>query len=242
MPAVFRKMRRAFRQLVQPEMVLFKFQQAFVPHFAQLFGEGAAVQVEVIGHLLAVEGHVELQPARLCRLRGKVGQQAAAYRFGCGAEDALGKAQALAHGNGQQVAQQSIPHSGGHSGVGKDTGAQQQHGAVLGGNGIHHQCVAAEGIGLGEGLPGGNAAQDAFGTPEIEVLDVDGALHHHADLLHPAPGAENDGVLCKCFLPEQPGGGKGIQISRRKALEQRRRNKFHEKNPRFVVMATEVLA
>ena len=221
-------------------MVLFKFQQAFVPHPAQLLGEGAAVKVEVIGHLLAVEGNLELRAVGFCRLRGKVGQQPSPHRLGRGAEDTLGKAQVLAHGNGQQIVQQRAAYPGGHPAVGERTRVQEQHFAVLGGNGVHHQSIAAEGVGLGKGLPGIHTAQDAFGAPEVEVFDVDGAFDHHADLLHPASGAENDLVSGKCFPAQEAGGGELIGSVRGQPPEQGRSRQH--KNPLFVVITTDVSA
>ena len=61
----------SLRQFVQGKAVLFKGQQALVPHLAQLLGEGAAVQIEVVGQLLPVERDLELQTAAAGGLCGK---------------------------------------------------------------------------------------------------------------------------------------------------------------------------
>ena len=175
-------------------------------------GMGAAVQIEVVGHLLAVEGHLELHPAAACCLCGKIGQQPSAHSLGRCAEDALRKAEVLAHGHRQQAAQQIVlqrwldPH------IGKGGSVQEQYFAMFGRNSIHHQGLAAKGVGLGKGLPGTYAAQDAFGAPEIQIFNVHGTTQHNADLPHAASGAEDDLVLCKLPGAQVPGSGKGIQL------------------------------
>ena len=89
---------------------------------------------------------------------------------------------------------------------------QEQYFAMFGRNSIHHQGLAAKGVGLGKGLPGAYAAQDAFGAPEIQIFNVHGTTQHNADLPHAASGAEDDLVLCKLPGAQVPGSGKGIQL------------------------------
>ena len=150
---------------------------------AQLLGEGAAVQIEVVGQLLPVEWDLELQTAAAGGLCGKVGQQTAPHGLGGGAEDALRKAQVFAHGHREQVAQQLFVHRAGRT-AGKGGNVYEQHFAFLGGHGVHHHHVAAQRVGLGKGLPGRNAAQDALTAPQVEIFDVDGAAQHHAQSMH----------------------------------------------------------
>lgn len=45
--------------LVQAEAVFVKVQDSFFLHFCQFFGQRAAFYVQIVGHLLAVEGYKE---------------------------------------------------------------------------------------------------------------------------------------------------------------------------------------
>ena len=89
---------------------------------------------------------------------------------------------------------------------------QEQYFAMFGRNSIHHQGLAAKGVGLGKGLPDTYAAQDAFGAPEIQIFNVHGTTQHNADLPHAASGVEDDLMLCKLPGAQVPGSGKGIQL------------------------------
>ena len=60
---------------MQGKFVFCCFQYSLIPHFAQLFREGAAVEVEVIGQALTVEGDAETFAARLRGLIGEIQQQ-----------------------------------------------------------------------------------------------------------------------------------------------------------------------
>ena len=84
--------------------------------------------------------------------------------------------------------------------------------ASLIGNALFQTAVAAQRVGLGKGLPGTYAAQDAFGAPEIQIFNVHGTTQHDADLPHAASGVEDDLVLCKLPGAQVPGSGKGIQL------------------------------
>ena len=55
--------------------------QPTVPHFAQLLGKCAAVQVQVVRQLLAVKRDGKMRAARPHCLRGKIGQQSAHAHF-----------------------------------------------------------------------------------------------------------------------------------------------------------------
>ena len=54
---------------------------SLIAHTAQLLGQGAAIEIEVVCELLAVEGNIELIPALPCSLAGKISQQPAAHIF-----------------------------------------------------------------------------------------------------------------------------------------------------------------
>ena len=71
----------SLRQFVQGKAVLFKGQQALVPHLAQLLGEGAAVQIEVVGQLLPVERDVKFFLSVLHSLIRQIRQQSSPDRF-----------------------------------------------------------------------------------------------------------------------------------------------------------------
>lgn len=71
--------------------------QPIVPHFAQLLGKCAAVQVQVVRQLLAVKRDGKMRAARPHCLRGKIGQQPPTRTFWCGAPDALGERQVFLH-------------------------------------------------------------------------------------------------------------------------------------------------
>ena len=60
---------------MQGKFVFCCFQYSLIPHFAQLFREGAAVEVEVIGQALTVERDAETFAARLRGLIGEIQQQ-----------------------------------------------------------------------------------------------------------------------------------------------------------------------
>ena len=212
--------------------VLFKGQQALVPHLAQLLGEGAAVQIEVVGQLLPVERDLELQTAAAGGLCGKVGQQTAPHGLGGGAEDALRKAQVFAHGHREQVAQQLFVHRAGCA-AGKGGNVHEQHFALFGGHGVHHHHVAAQRVGLGKGLPGRNAAQDALTAPQVEIFDVDGAAQHHAQSMHLLSGMKNDGVPGVALRAQAAGLLQCSPLLCRQALKQRGCNGSHKKKPHF---------
>ena len=55
-------------------MAFVKVEQALIPHFSKLFGEGTSVQIQIIGHLLAVKRNLETGAAGLSGLGGKVRQ------------------------------------------------------------------------------------------------------------------------------------------------------------------------
>ena len=80
---------------MQGKFVFCCFQYSLIPHFAQLFREGAAVEVEVIGQALTVEGDAETFAARLRGLIGEIQQQPSPDGLRGRAEDALREGQVL---------------------------------------------------------------------------------------------------------------------------------------------------
>lgn len=60
--------------LVKCERILMKINQTFLLHFAKLFGKGTPVEIQIIGHLLAVKRNLETGAAGLSGLGGKVSQ------------------------------------------------------------------------------------------------------------------------------------------------------------------------
>lgn len=67
---------------IQYEMISSICKHSLIAHTAQLLGQGAAIEIEVVCELLAVEGNIELIPALPCSLAGKISQQPAAHIFG----------------------------------------------------------------------------------------------------------------------------------------------------------------
>ena len=211
-------------------MVLAEGEQPFVPHPAQLLGEGAAVKVEVVGQLLAVEGKVELHAARLNGLAGQVGQQPPPHGLGGGAEDAAGEGKVLFHGDTEQVPQQAVLPAVFGVGAGKGSRVQKQHLAVCRREDIHHQRLPAERIGLGKGLPLAHLAEDAFAAPEVDALDVDGTPQHDADLMHGVAGVEDGLAAGKGFPPQAAVVLHLVDVGLGQALKQKNRVIVH-KNP-----------
>lgn len=59
---------------VKGKAVFLKFQQTLLPHSAQLLGQCAPVQIEVVCQLLAVEWDLKAAGAVLNGLSGEIGQ------------------------------------------------------------------------------------------------------------------------------------------------------------------------
>ena len=58
----------------QSKLIFVKCNESFIPHFSKLFGEGTSVQIQIIGHLLAVKRNLETGATGLSGLGGKVSQ------------------------------------------------------------------------------------------------------------------------------------------------------------------------
>ena len=80
-----------------------KINQTFLSHFAKLFGKGTPVEIQIISHLLAVEGNLESFASVFDREIRKVGKQTLTDSFGTGAEDPVGKNQIFPGKNNQQI-------------------------------------------------------------------------------------------------------------------------------------------
>ena len=59
----------------QGKMIFVKFQDSIVPHSSQFLGQGAAVQIQIIGQLLAVKWNVKGRTSGFQRLAGKINQK-----------------------------------------------------------------------------------------------------------------------------------------------------------------------
>ena len=77
--------------MTQRKFVFMKFEDSLFLHFSEFFGEGAPVEVQVVGEALAVEGDRKGVGAGFGRLRGEVDQHALADRLWCSAENAVGE-------------------------------------------------------------------------------------------------------------------------------------------------------
>ena len=69
--------------MTQRKFVFMKFEDSLFLHFSKFFGEGAPVEVQVVGEALAVEGDRKGVGAGFGRLRGEVDQHALADRLWC---------------------------------------------------------------------------------------------------------------------------------------------------------------
>ena len=89
--------------MTQRKFVFMKFEDSLFLHFSEFFGEGAPVEVQVVGEALAVEGDRKGVGAGFGRLRGEVDQHALADRLWCSAENAVGEGKIFLHGDAEQV-------------------------------------------------------------------------------------------------------------------------------------------
>lgn len=64
-----------------------KVNQPFLTHFAKLLRKRAPVEIQVVCHLLAVEGNLEGFASVFDRKIGEVGKQTLTDGFGTGTED-----------------------------------------------------------------------------------------------------------------------------------------------------------
>ena len=94
---------RLERRMTQRKFVFMKFEDSLFLHFSEFFGEGAPVEVQVVGEALAVEGDRKGVGAGFGRLRGEVDQHALADRLWCSAENAVGEGKIFLHGDAEHV-------------------------------------------------------------------------------------------------------------------------------------------
>ena len=71
--------------MTQRKFVFMKFEDYLILHFSEFFGEGAPVEVQVVGEALAVEGDRKGVGAGLGRLHGELDKHALADRLLCNA-------------------------------------------------------------------------------------------------------------------------------------------------------------
>ena len=89
--------------MTQRKFVFMKFEDSLFLHFSEFFGEGAPVEVQVVGEALAVEGDRKGVGTGFGRLRGEVDQHALADRLWCSAENAVGEGKIFLHGDAEHV-------------------------------------------------------------------------------------------------------------------------------------------
>lgn len=173
-----------------------------IAHFAKLFGERAAVEVEIIGEGLTVEGDRKGTAPGLSRLVREVEQQPTPDGLGAGAEDALRQGKVFVEGDVEKIVVQHLLPAALRVGCAEQAvEVEEQHLRVLVGDGVYHHRLGTIGVGLGEDLPGRDVAQDTLVAPEVDVLDVDTAGQNDAQLMHRFAGAENRLTLCELLLP-----------------------------------------
>ena len=164
--------------LQQPEVVFVEVDETFGAHFTELVGEGTAVEVEIVGQLLAVEGDVEFRTSFLAGLGLEVGEDPAADVFGGGVEAAIGQLQILTPGYKEQVGDKGwIPCGFLNSGGLHLAQTQKKNSAVAAGNDIYHQrFVLEQGIGFCKDLVGTDMGEDVAVSLVIDALDADAAI------------------------------------------------------------------
>ena len=223
-------------------MVFAEGDQPVALHFTQLGRQRAAVCVQVIRELLAVERDVERIAAALHRLRGQVGQQPPAQRLGRGMEDLARQGQVFARGDVQQAAQQRIVvfvfARGGRKQLRR---GQEQHLARLGGDRAdHHRRVRHAGVDLREHRARGEVVEDGFVAPCVVALNGDAAGQHDAqrvrDVAHAVDGLALGIALFVCAQAVQQGGDARGRDAREQAAA--RQDRQVHISSCFVVMTT----
>ena len=68
-------------------------QQPLFLHFSQLCGHGAAIHIQIVRQLLAIEGNIKFPAALTQRLKGQIRQQSAADASGTGMNAPAGQTQ-----------------------------------------------------------------------------------------------------------------------------------------------------
>ena len=95
-------------RVFQSKLIFVKFQNPFISHVSQLLGKSAAVEVQIVCHLLTVKGNLKGGASCFHRLLGKVGQKPGTDGFGGGAENTVGKHYVFPDGCTQSVFQKFI--------------------------------------------------------------------------------------------------------------------------------------
>lgn len=179
-------------------MVPAVFEHSLVAHTAQLLGERAAVEVEVVGQLLAVERNIELGFSLSCCLAGKIGQQTSTHIFRRGAENAGRKRQVFLRGQPEHpLHQPGVPAFAAVLRVKQGKQTQKQNLAVRRRHRVHHKRLAADGVGFGEHAAGFHVAQYAAYAPEVVALDMNAAGHHDSHFVRAAARLQNYSTLLK---------------------------------------------
>ena len=152
-------------------------------HFAELVAHRAAVDIQIVGELLAVEGDLKFAAAPLDRFVGQEGQQAAADRLGTRQDTPAREVQILARGDEEQIADQLVVEAAGiltdmqHAGD-----IQKQNFGVLGGDhAVHQRFPRHAGVGFREHLPGVDMIENAFVAPDVVDLDGNAARKDKPD-------------------------------------------------------------
>ena len=146
---------------------------SLIAHTAQLLGQGAAIEIEVVCELLAVEGNIELIPALPCSLAGKISQQPAAHIFGRRTENTGRQRQIFLRAKQKNALHQlAVPAFSCIVSVKQGEQAEKKNFAVLRRNGIHHKRFTAERISLRKHASGFDAAQNTVCSPEIAAFNV----------------------------------------------------------------------
>lgn len=145
--------------MTQRKFVFMKFEDFLFLHFSEFFGEGAPVEVQVVGEALAVEGDRKGVGAGFGRLRGEVDQHALADRLWCSAENAVGEGKIFLHGDAEHVtAKLGLPCIITIGGLVEVSKIEKENRRGFGCRDIHHHRLPTEGIRLGKYLAGGDLA------------------------------------------------------------------------------------
>ena len=191
-----------FHPIQQGESAFIDEEEMLITHFAKLFGECAAVEVEVIGEGLTVEWNRKGSAPGFRRLIGKIEQQTPPDGLGAGAEDALRQGEVFVKRDVEQIViQHLLPAAFRVRCAEQAVEVEEQHLRVLVGNSVHHHRLPTISVSLGEDLPGRDVAQDALVAPEVDILNVDAAGQNDAQLMHRFAGTENRFAFCKLLLP-----------------------------------------
>ena len=207
-------------------------QNTFPLHLAQFIGHGAAVNAQIVGKLLPVEGDRKAVAAAAFGLLRKIGEQPAPNGFGRGVQTAAGKSEVFLGRDLQEVLNQFVV-----VGAGALTGGdqlpcvQEQNAALLAGDYGHHQRLSRDaGIGLRKKLARIHMTENGLVSPQIVDLNVDAAGKHQPHILHTFPDVQ-DRVPFSVLVLIRPQAGKHLPgLLRTRAPEQcgvRQKYKIH---------------